>query len=857
MTALLVETPGLLPRIGLALACAALAAAPARAADPAEAEKLLRTGKYAECEKLAAEEIAKGSEPPAWWVLKIRGEVARGRYDDAGKSIEEARARFPADLVLHLLALDVYRTSGREKEAAEVLKAVERPIENRAANTPAERVALGRYLLATGTDAKEVLDQYFTAVVKKTPEYLDAHLAVAELALAKHDRAFAAETLQKAPKEAAQDPRYHYLLARAFAEDDRTRSMKAIDDALAINPRHADSLLLRADFLMDGEDYAAAEATLKAVLDVDSGEPRAWAFRAAIAHLKADEAGEKAAREKALARWPANPQVDHLIGRKLSQDYRFREGAASQRKALEKDNKYLPAKAQLCQDLLRLGEEEEGWKLAAEVFAADGYSVVAHNLVSLRDHLAKFRTVAADGFLLRMDEREADLYGQRALAVLRRAKHTLCAKYGVKLDKAVTVEIFPRNQDFAVRTFGLPGADGFLGVCFGLVITVNSPASQGKDPSNWEAVLWHEFCHAVTLHKTRNKMPRWLSEGISVYEESLENPSWGRWMTPRYREMVLGDELTPLSKLTSAFMNAKSSLHVQFAYFESALAVEFLVKRYGFDALKAALDDLGAGLPVNEALERRTGAPLSKLDRDFAEFARDRAKSIAPDATWEKPEVPDNADSAAIRTWLEKHPKSFLGQQRLCVRLIREEKWAEAEKALQALKALYPEYVGPDNAYVLLALTYQKTSKPTEEAAALEEWAKRDSDATAAHQRLIELCETGGDWAGAARNARRWLAVNPLTPLPHRALAKAAERLKERDEAMTAYRAVLTFGVPDAADVHYRLAVLHEQGGERDKARREVLKALEDAPRNREAHELLLKLADPADKKPPTPEKKP
>ncbi len=846
---------GQLLRAVLTVSCVAVLFGSAWAADLAETEELFRTGKYAACERAAAGEIASGADAARWWVLKGRAEAALGKYEAAGKTLDEARARFPGDLALHLLAHEMYRAGGREKEAAAALAAVERRVEARAAATPAEMVALGRHLLATGADAKDVLDRYFTPVVRKTPDHLDAHYAVAELALAKHDRALAAEALQKAPKEAHRDPRYHVLLARAFAGDDRARTAKAVADALAINPRHADALLLRADALVNAEDFAAAETALAAVLGVDPGEPRAWAVRAAVAHLRADAAGEAAARDKAFARRPDDPQVDHLIGRTLSRFYRFREGAAYQRKALEKDAKYLSAKAQLCLDLLRLGDEVEGWKLAAEVSAIDGYDVVAHNLVSLRDHLANFRTIAADGLLLRMDEKEADLYGPRALAVLRRAKRVLGEKYGVALDRPVTVEVFPRKQDFAVRTFGMPGADGYLGVCFGPVVTVSSPAAQGKDPANWEAVLWHELCHTITLHKTRNKMPRWLSEGISVYEESLENPGWGHWMTPRFREMTTGDGLTPLSKLSSVFINAKSSVEVQFAYYESALAVEFLVTRYGLDALKATLDDLGAGLPVNEALERRTGAPSAKLDGEFAAFARDRAKATAPEATWEKLDVPDAADSTAVRAWLEKHPKNFWGRQRLGAQLVREEKWAEAEAALRGLRSLYPEYVGEDNAYELLAATYRKTGKPTEEAAVLEEWAGRDGAATVAHQRLIELGEAAGDWPAAARNARRWLAVNPLTPAPHRALARAAERLKERDEAVAARRAVLRFGVPDAADVRYRLALLLEQGGQRDQARREVLRALEDAPRSREAHELLLRLAGPAT--PPAPEKAP
>ena len=137
-----------------------------------------------------------------------------------------------------------------------------------------------------------------------------------------------------------------------------------------------------------------------------------------------------------------------------------------------------------------------------------------------------------EGLILRMEAREAELYGPRVLALLRRARKTLVEKYGVTLKEPVIVEVFPQQKEFAVRTFGLPGAEGLLGVCFGRVVTARSPASQGEHPANWEAVLWHEFCHVVTLGKTRNKMPRWLSEGISVYEEGQENPDMGHGLRP-------------------------------------------------------------------------------------------------------------------------------------------------------------------------------------------------------------------------------------------------------------------------------------------------------------------------------------
>ena len=89
------------------------------------------------------------------------------------------------------------------------------------------------------------------------------------------------------------------------------------------------------------------------------------------------------------------------------------------------------------------------------------------------------------------------------------------------------------------------------------MITANSPASQGEHPSNWEAVLWHEFCHVVTLSKTRNKMPRWLSEGISVYEEGQENPAWATAFDPRFARMILARRPDPAEPLSSAFLTPR------------------------------------------------------------------------------------------------------------------------------------------------------------------------------------------------------------------------------------------------------------------------------------------------------------
>mgnify|MGYP003344089447 CR=1 FL=1 len=98
---------------------------------------------------------------------------------------------------------------------------------------------------------------------------------------------------------------------------------------------------------------------------------------------------------------------------------------------------------------------------------------------------------------------------------------------------------------------------------------------------------------------------------------------------PRYREMILGDELTPVGDLSSAFLTAKSDLHLQFAYYESSLVVQFLIEKFGVEKLRKILADLATGKEVNKAIAEHT-APLEKLEKDFAAYAKDLAGKLAP-----------------------------------------------------------------------------------------------------------------------------------------------------------------------------------------------------------------------------------
>jgi tetratricopeptide (TPR) repeat protein len=651
------------------------------AADSAQLLALFRTGQYAECVEASAKAIGESEFNENHRLLKLRSELELGRYADAAETLDAALKKFGSSIELRWIGRDVSRFNGQPERVA----AFEDEIAKLVQQTPwrysdaASRLIVGRFVLSQGADPKKVLDGAYNVVKKFQPTYAPAFVACGELALEKNDFALAAQNFEQAAKLDAAEADAHFGLAQAFAPSDAEKTNAAIKATLERNPNHIGCLLFIADEHIDAERYDEAETALNQVETINPLHPKAAAYRAVLAHLRNQPESEKQYRGTALKHWTTNPEVDHVIGKKLSQKYRFAEGAEHQRQALEFDAKFLSAKIQLASDLLRLGEEDEGWKLANEVYETDGYNIFAHNLVTLQESIAKFRTLEDDGLVVRMDAREADIYGRRVLGLLKRAKQQIAVKYDVTLPAPIIVEMFPKQEDFAIRTFGLPGGAGFLGVCFGTVITANSPASQDKHPTCWEATLWHEFCHVVTLNKTHNKMPRWLSEGISVFEERQADPTWGQTINPLYRKMLLGDELTPVSELSGAFLHPKSGLHLQFAYFESSLVVEYLVEKHGLDTLQKILADLGNGLTINDTLARHTGS-LDELDLAFAAFARNRAIEMARDADWTEPELPKRANAELLAEYLKEHPTNYAALQRQAKQLIAEKKFTEAKQ---------------------------------------------------------------------------------------------------------------------------------------------------------------------------------
>ena len=166
-----------------------------------------------------------------------------------------------------------------------------------------------------------------------------------------------------------------------------------------------------------------------------------------------------------------------------------------------------------------------------------------------------------------MPPEEAPVLREYAVPMAQDALKTLSAKYKFTPKGPILVEIFSVHDDFAVRSHGLPGLIGALGACFGRVVTMDSPKARPPGEFSWQATLWHEMAHVVTLQMSKQRVPRWLTEGISVYEEGRARPEWGRDMEVAFAAALEKGKSLPLKDLNAGFTSPET---IALAYFQAS-----------------------------------------------------------------------------------------------------------------------------------------------------------------------------------------------------------------------------------------------------------------------------------------------
>ena len=787
----------------------------------------LNAGQYEEVEKLL--QAAGDSRSMA---LRARAHIARGRYADAEKLLSGPAGREPAsDAALELGLLQIYL--GRRADGQRTLN---RLIDRTTPTTARDLVRVANAARAVG-EFRDAND-FFQAANKMSPNDAAVNTPWGEMQLDKGDPD-AGTSFQLALKAQATSVAALVGLARVAAETDRPAANGLITKALSINPSSVPAHLALAEMELDSRNRDKAHEAIEAALKVNPNSLEALALAGAAAMLddKRDEFERYAAAAQKLN--PADGEVYRVAGDHLARNYRFEEAIPLTRRALSIDGQNARAHADLGLHLLRTGDERGARASLETAYKLDPFysQLVTKNLLENLDKVDKFDTITDGDIVMRFSPEETPVMREHALPLAKEALATLQKRYGFTVQGPILIEMFPVHDDFAVRTLGLPGMVGALGVCFGKVVTLDSPRARPPGEFNWGETLWHELTHVITLQMSNNRLPRWASEGISGFEERRGRPEWGRDGELQFVQAMNDGKVLTVENLNEGFADGRT---IGLAYIQSAIFIEHLVERFGEPALQSMVRAYGRGHDDAAIFKEVFGVTVDDIQKSFTakiekQFAASREALKGPEFK-EKPSLTDLKLSAAT------NQGSFAVQMQLGQALFEAGDNAAAIAAFEKAAELLPRANGDNNPHGYIAAVALKMGDNPRAIRALEAKVAIDSNDVDAARRLAQMLTPLNDTAKLESIYAKIVSVDPFDGQAQGAYGRLLLRKKDVRGALTAFRTAVATNPQDRAVAHTDLAEALLANKQPDEAKKETLTALEAAPSYERAQDLLLQI---------------
>jgi tetratricopeptide (TPR) repeat protein len=759
-------------------------------------------------------------------------DIFEGKYAEARSRLTPLAARTPlGDASLELGLLD--SRTGRRREAFDRLYAI---ASVRTFNGPDDYFRLAR--AARGTNEFLLANDAYNRIgdVARADIYTER----GDMSLQRHLPGDAVGDYQKALEA---DPKWVPAmlgLSRALAPENPPQSRKYLEAAREQAPRHPDVALVTAQQRLESEDPDAAAAALDELASIKPNTIEEVAERMAIAYksrgLEALE--EVAARARSID--PTSGLGYRRASEQAARDYRFDDSAALARKAIELDNDDAASHFSLGLALMRTGDEPAARTALERSWDLDKSAPLTKNLLDLLDTLDGFEIVSHKDFIFKFAKEEAAVMRVYAIPLADEAYQQFVGRYGLTPKGPLLIEVFPRHDDFAVRTLGLPGLVGALGACFGRVVTMDSPRARPPGDFSWQATLWHELAHVFTLQASDYRVPRWLTEGLSTYEEHRRQPAWGRELTLEFANRLAKGENFGVKKLPQAFKRPET---LSFAYFEASLLVEHLVALNGEAGVRTLLQAYGNRDKDEQAFAKAFAKSVDDVERSFSEFLNERYGTVK-DAMADPPSQVGPNDLPALRARAEKAPNNFLSQLAYGRALIRAGNMDEAREPLERAAKLVPMAMGEESPKALLAGLVEK-SDPTRARQLLRELLTYDHTNIAAARRLAALSVDAKDTANEDFALGLIAELDPFDAGVH---SKLGARLLAKGDATAALRefqAAIAIGPANVAEARADEAQALLKLGRRGEARRAALAALAQAPTYERAQDLLLEASEP------------
>ncbi|MGD8339128.1 MAG: peptidase MA family metallohydrolase [Gammaproteobacteria bacterium] len=661
---------------------------------------------------------------------------------------------------------------------------------------PRLRVRWGKLFQATFADTESQVLPLYREALAIDPSYVPGILALAEVAAGRFEG----------------------------------RAREWVDEALDLDDEAIGAHLLLAQMELEVSNLEAAEASLDRALELieSKGYPplEVYALRASADLLR--DVFDSPWIERALDYNPSYGDAYAIPAHFFVITRRYREAIEFYQRAVDLQPDLYTAHTELGVNLLRENRIDEAFRHLVTAYEGEGgySSDKTVNTLRLIDSFDNFTVEAFDaetdpagggaGVILRLHEDQTAILTPYVLELINASIETFEERYAFEPAEPIIAELYPVAADFSVRTAGLPGI-GLLGVTFGYLVAMNSPPPGLTGDFHWGTTLWHEVAHVFTLEATDHLVPRWFSEGVSVYEEWSSGPLPGRHIPVHVLQAIEAGRFLPIAELDEGFIRPTYENQVIVSYMQAGLICEFIASSFGQEALVRMLERFREGEDTSAAITAASGVTPEEFDLQFAAHIE--------------------SELGSVLTNLEPWTGALMELQQS----VQDEDWENVRVVAESAIELFPDYVDENSPFLYLANAERELGNEA-----------------AARETLLRYWQLGGYDPGALMQLSRWLTeaedtataidvlealvlVSPLDESVHSELGDLLLDVRPAD-ALVEFTVLAALDPHDQAGINLRLARAHRALGDIDKATEYLLYALEIAPNYREAQQLLLEI---------------
>lgn len=631
------------------------------------------------------------------------------------------------------------------------------------------------------------------------------------------------------------DPQYlpaRLGLAAAQSQGFEGQARRDLFEITAEHPDNVQALILLARIELELQNLPIARGLLnRALAEVESKNftpLEIYALHAGANLL--DGKPLKVWIDRALQYNPHYGNVYAIPARYYIITYRYREAVDLYRKAVAIDPDLATAHRDLGINQLRINNIFAARYHLQQAYDRDPFDVQTVNTLRLLDGIDNMRISYIDvpkiddpdtiigRVLIRLDREDADALEPYVIDLSIKAVQLFSERYDFTLQRPMIVELYHDHDDFGVRTVSTPGI-GLLGVTFGYLTAMDSPKARAAGDFHWGSTLWHEMAHVFTLEATNHQLPRWFSEGLSVYEEWNTGPLPNRELSMDVLGAIRSEQLLPIEKLDEGFVRPSYNGQVQVSYMQAGLICDFIASRWEHGALVSMLKSFAAKEDTSTALLAAIDMEASTFDKLFLEYL-DKKYGVV---------LGSLDELRAADQQLE--------------RAIMLEDWISVEALSRDLIRRYPERVGAGNSYFALANSYREQGDEKDALETLLAWHQQGGhDPDVLLELVIALREAQRfDDAVPVMESINW--VMPYNIDVHRWLGEHYLSINEPVLAEREFNALLGLQQDSTAVAHLGKARAAMLNSDPETARKQVLYSLESAPFYRPAQQLLLRLS--------------